>query len=155
MSFRSILFHARHKIDKKLLDSLYISRAEVLKWCNDEYLALPQFWLEDNQLSKIPEKAKDAPASKRDKAEATCRAYAQLLWMIDPKIHPKHIAESETLKRLENVKGFQADTTRQWIIDLDPQKSDRKTGAPPKVEYKIDLKTGGINEKSLLSYADK
>lgn len=150
---RNTYFH--HKIDKPFLDSLYLSRAEVLKWCDSEYLSPPQFWLEDNQFSKIPEKSKDSTASRTDKAKATCRAFAHLLWMTDPKIHPKHMAESEALKQLENVKGFQAETIRDWIIDLDPQREIRKTGAPPKVAYKIDLKTGAINEKAFPNYAEK
>lgn len=150
---RNTYYH--QKVDKTLLDSVYISRSEVLKWCYEEYLAPPEFWLEDNQFSKIPEKIKDAPASKRSKAESTCRAFAKLLWMVDPKIHPKPIAESDALKQFENVKGYQAETIRDWIIDLDPQKETRKTGAPPKVEYKIDLETGGINEKAFPSYIEK
>ena len=143
------------KIDKKLLNSLFISRAEILKWCSDEYLAPPQFWLKDNQFSKVPEKTKESPASKIAKAKASCRAFAQLLWMIDPKIHPKHIAESKALKQLENMKGYQPETVRDWIIDLDPQTKFRKMGAPPKVTYKIDLETGVINEKAFPSYIEK
>ena len=58
-----------HRINKQFLDNLYVSRAELLKWCNNEFLAPPQFWLEYNQFSKIPEKTKDTNASKRDNVE--------------------------------------------------------------------------------------
>jgi hypothetical protein len=143
---RACYFH--QKFDKSLLDSLYVSRAEVLRWCESEYLSPPQFWLEDNQISKIPEKIKDSPASKRDKAEAAWKAFAQALWLIDPRIHPSHIAKSEAIRQFENVKDYTPDTVRDWIVDLDPLKDERNTGAPPKVEYLIDLKTGGLNKKA-------
>lgn len=140
--------YVKEKFDQSLLDSVYVSRAEVLKWCEGEYLSPPQFWLENNLTSNSPEKSKDSPASKRDKAEAAWRAFAQALWMIDQRIHPKHIAESEALRRYENVKDYTPDTVRDWIVDLDPLKEERKTGAPRKVEYLIDLKTGGLNKKA-------
>lgn len=140
------------KFDKTLLDSVYVSRAEVLRWCESEYLSPPQFWLEDNLISKIPEKSKDSPASKRDKAEAAWRAYAQALWMIDQRIHPRHIADSIAFRKLENVKDYKPDTVRDWIADLDPLKADRD-GRPPEIEYYIDLETGGLNEKSATTFA--
>jgi hypothetical protein len=99
-------------------------------------------------------KSKDSPASKRDKAEATWRAYAQVLWLIDPRIHPSHIAKSTALRKIENVRGHNPDTVRDWIADLDPLKIDRE-GRPPSIEYYIDLETGGLNEKGLPTFIQK
>lgn len=150
---RDTYFH--QKIDKTLLDSHYISRAELLKWCSEEYLTFPQFWLEDNQFSKIPESEKVSPASRRDKAKSAYRALAEFIWSIDPRVHPKHIAESTVIQNLKTVDHYNADTVRDWIIDLDPQKDFRKSGAPPKTEYKINLKTGAISENTLPTYSEK
>lgn len=143
------------KIDKPLLDSVYVSRAEILRWCESEYLSQPQFWLEDNLISKIPEKSKNPSASKRDKAESAWKALAQALWLIDPRIHPSHIAKSAALRKFENIKDYTPETVRDWIVDLDPLINERNTGAPPKVEYLIDLKTGGLNEKGLATLIKK
>lgn len=140
--------YVKEKFDQSLLDSVYVSRAEVLKWCEVEYLSPPQFWLENNLTSNFPEKSKNSPASKRDKAEAAWKAFAQALWLIDPRIHPSHIAKSEALRKFENVKDYTPDTVRDWIVGLDPLKGERNTGAPRKVEYLIDLKTGGLNKKA-------
>lgn len=140
--------YVKEKFDQSLLDSVYVSRAEVLKWCEGEYLSPPQFWLENNLTSNFPEKSKNSPASKRDKAEAAWKAFAQALWLIDPRIHPSHIAKSEALRKFENVKDYTPDTVRDWIVGLDPLKGERNTGAPRKVEYLIDLKTGGLNKKA-------
>lgn len=150
---RACYFH--HKFDQALLDSVYVSRAELLKWCEVGYLSPPQFWLEDNLISKIPEKAKHSPASRRDKAIVAWRSFAQALWLIDPNIHPRHMAESNALKELENVKGYSPDTVRDWIVDLDPLKGVRNTGAPPKIDYLIDLKTGGLNKKGVTTFIEK
>lgn len=149
---RACYYH--QKIDKSLLDSFYVSRAEVLKWCNEEFLALPKFWLEDNIFSNIPEKSKDSPASKRDKAEAAWRTLAQALWMIDQRIHPSHIADSEALRKLEHLKDHKPDTVKGWIADLDPLKAERD-GRPPNHEYYIDLKTGSLNEKCITTFINK
>lgn len=152
-AFRNTYFF--HKFDKELLDSLYVSRAEVLKWCDEQYLAFPQFWLDDNQFSKIPEKTKDTNASKRDKAEFAWRAIAELIWMIDPNIYPVHIAKSKAIRQIDNIQDYTPETVRDWIADLDPQKETRNTGAPRKIEYKIDLESGVINEKAFPSYTEK
>lgn len=139
--------YVKEKFDQSLLDSVYVSRAEVLKWCEGEYLSPPQFWLENNLTSNSSEKSKDLPASKRDKAEASWRAFAQALWMIDQRIHPRHIAESKAFRKFENVKDYKPDTVRDWIADLDPLKIDRN-GRPSHIEYYIDLETGGLNKKA-------
>ena len=140
--------YVKEKFDQSLLDSVYVSRAEILRWCEAEYLSPPQFWLENNLISKISEKVKDSPASKRDKAEIAWKVLAQALWKIDSRIHPKHIAESESLRKLEHLKDYTPDTVKTWIADLDPKKYERNDGRPPKLEYYIDLKTGGLNKKA-------
>lgn len=146
--------YVKEKFDQSLLDSVYVSRAEVLKWCEGEYLSPPQFWLENNLTSNSPEKSKDSPASKRDKAEAAWKAFAQALWMIDQRIHPRHIAESKAFRKFENVKDYKPDTVRDWIADLDPSKIDRN-GRPNDIEYYIDLETGGLNEKGITTFIKK
>ena len=140
------------KFDKDVLDSLYVSRGQILRWCKNEFLAEPKFWIENNSLQ---ESIKDSPASKREKGIIAWRSYAELLWLIDPRIHPKHIAESDALRTLDNVKDYSPETVRDWIVDLDPKKNERKTGAPKKIEYYINLKTGVVNEKAFPSFFKK
>lgn len=125
--------YVKEKFDQSLLDSVYVSRAEVLKWCEGEYLSPPQFWLENNLTSNFPEKSKNSPASKRDKAEAAWKAFAQALWLIDPRIHPSHIAKSEALRKFENVKDYTPDTVRDWIVGLDPLKGSEILVRPVKL----------------------
>lgn len=125
--------YVKEKFDQSLLDSVYVSRAEVLKWCEVEYLSPPQFWLENNLTSNFPEKSKNSPASKRDKAEAAWKAFAQALWLIDPRIHPSHIAKSEALRKFENVKDYTPDTVRDWIVGLDPLKGSEILVRPVKL----------------------
>ena len=139
------------KFDKSILDSLYVSRGDVLRWCKNEFLSEPKFWLEQNLIT---ENNKESALSKRERAILAWRSFAQLLWIIDPRIHPKHIADSKILRTIDNVKDYKSDTVKDWIKDLDPLK-DERTGAPPKIEYKIDLISGCVNEKLTPTYLKK
>lgn len=143
---RASYFH--NKFNKEILDSHYLSRSELFRWCEAEYLSPPAFWLDDNPISRIPESSKDNPASKRDKDKAACRALASLLWSIDPRIAPSHMVKSKQFEQFGNADNYIDDkTVKGWIEDLDPRKNERKEGRPPKIDYYIDLKNGGLNPK--------
>jgi hypothetical protein len=150
---RDCYFH--NKFDKKILDSHYISRSELFRWCEANYLSFPPFWLDDNSMSKIPDALKDKPASKRDKDKAACRALANLLWHIDPHIAPAHMVESGIFQSLGDVGEYKDDKTiKGWIADLDPLK-EKRSHRPRAIEYKIDLKSGGLNEKATSTSDEK
>ena len=150
---RACYFH--NKFNKKILDTNYISRSELFRWCEANYLSFPPFWLDDNSMSRIPDALKNRPASKRDKDQAASRALAGLLWRIDPRITPKHMVNSEIFAELANASDYKDDKTiKGWIADLDPMK-DSRSNRPPSIEYKIDLKTGGLNENATSTYDKK
>jgi hypothetical protein len=150
---RACYFH--NKFNKKILDSHYISRSELFRWCEANYLSFPPFWLDDNSMSRIPDALKDKPASKRDKDKAACRALANLLWHIDPHIAPAHMVESEIFQSLGDVAEYKDDKTiKGWIADLDPFK-EKRSHRPRAIEYKVDLKSGGLNEKATSTYEEK
>ena len=147
--------YRHNRFNKKILDSHYISRSELFRWCEANYLSFPNFWIDDNLVSKIPDALKNKPASKRDKDKAACRALAQLLWRIDPRIAPKHMIESKIFQDIGNALDYKDDKTiKGWIADLDPLKADRD-GRPPSIEYKIDLKSGCLNEKATSTSTQK
>jgi hypothetical protein len=151
---RASYFH--NKFNKEILDSHYLSRSELFRWCEAEYLSFPQYWIDDNAFSKVPEALKDKPASTREKDKAACRALASLLWSIDPRIAPKHMAESKQLKQFGNAHNYTDEkTVKGWIADLDPQKNERKEGRPPIIDYYIDLKNGGLNPKGIETRSEK
>lgn len=141
------------EFDHAFLNTHYISRSELLRWCETQYLTYPEFWLEDNSISQIPQQQRDKPASQKDKDKAACRAIAQSFWKIDPRIHPSHMAESYFLREYGNAKNYRDDkTVRGWIADLDPQAELRKPGRPNDIEYFIDLKSGDSSKKTITTF---
>lgn len=136
-------------IDPDFLKLFYISRTELLKWCQEQFLALPEFWLEDNSISQVPEAWKDKPASQREKDIAACRALAQAFWKIDPHIHPVHMAESKAFRQIafgHNKPYPTNETVKGYFSGLDPLKNERGTGRPKNMTYLIELETGEINK---------
>lgn len=146
-TIRNVYF--KDQINPEFLKLYYISRTELLKWCQEQFLALPEFWLEDNSISQVPEAWKNKPASQREKDIAACRALAHAYWKIDPRIHPVHMAESKAFRQiaLGQVKTYPTnETLKGYFSDLDPLKIDRGTGRPKKMTYLLDLETGEINK---------
>lgn len=138
-------------INKDFLDSRYVSRSEVLRWCEAEYLSFPDFWIEDNTLSTLPEALKDKKISNRESDKVACRALASALWHIDPRIEPSHMAKSYFLSKYGNAQQYtDPKTVLGWITDLDPRPEIRTRHRPKNIEYLIDLKgSSGLNEKAV------
>lgn len=148
-TIRNVYF--KNQIDPEFLKLYYISRTELLKWCQEQFLALPEFWLEDNSISQIPDAWKNKPASQKEKDIAACRALAQAFWKIDPRIHPVHLAESKAFRQIAfgQVKTYPTnETLKSYFADLDPLKAERGTGRPKKTTYLLNLETGEINQSA-------
>lgn len=147
-SIMTHLFDAKHfikllfckwgrSLDVEYLKSIYIRRINFIEWCESERLPYSGFWV----LTQVesPHKVNFRPKDENED-KAVCRAIALTLWEIDPNIHPSHLALSKAIQTYANGKLYNLETIKEWITDLDPQSKHRKTGRPPKVEYKIDLK---------------
>lgn len=146
-TIRNVYF--KDQIDPEFLKLYYISRTELLKWCQEQFLALPEFWLEDNSISQVPEAWKDKPASQKEKDIAACRTLAQAFWKIDPRIHPIHMAKSKAFRQIalgHNKPYPTNETVKGYFSGLDPLKNERGTGKPKNMTYLIDLETGEINK---------
>jgi len=128
----------RNEFDQNYLDSLYVAHGEVIGWCKAEYLPLPACWsLEDSVDDK---ETKNYRPIEETENRIRCQAIASALWELDPAIHPQQIVKSKILRRFGNGRLYNEDTIKNWIAEVDPQKDQRKTGRPPNVKYKIDLK---------------
>jgi len=149
---RACYYHDR--FNQSLLDSLYVTRAEILKWCELEYLTPPAHWMPNLLTPSEPDTNKKPSLTRSDKAEIAWRSFAQSMWMIDPRIHPKHMAESEYFRSLDKDHIYGIDTVKGWIADLDPQ-SGQRNGRPQSIEYIVDLKSGGLNKKATLTFNEK
>jgi hypothetical protein len=107
------------------------------------YLEPPPCWplkqLSDSSRN-ISETKKYRPANEGED-RIRCQAIASALWELDPDIHPSHLVQSTILQRFGNGREYNEETTKNWIIEVDPLKGKRKIGRPPNKDYKIFLKT--------------
>ncbi len=131
------------KVNRTYLNSLYVKRNEVIDWCTKIYVNPPPCWtqkqLPDEQV--ISKEIKNYRPKDETEDRIRCQAIACALWELDSAIHPKHLARSEIMRRFGNGRQYSEDTVRNWITEVDPQKDRRKSGRPPDIPYKIDLKT--------------
>ena len=133
---------------KDLLDSLFVMRSEVLKWCADEFLTPPGIWAADMVLTSGGDVPKLVSGRHRDDEinKQICQGIARALWEIDPQIHPAHMAKHRAILKYGNGGIYKdEDTVRGWINDVDPLKKERKTGRPPSVRYLLDIEKGGLS----------
>lgn len=78
------------QFEKDFLDSLFVMRSEVLKWCAEEFLAPPGIWAGDMALPNGGDAPKPISGRHREDEinKQLCQAIARALWDIDPQIHP-------------------------------------------------------------------
>lgn len=142
-----------NEFNKAYLDAIYLKRGDVLRWCQNEFLAPPPFWAEQKpsvpgESTNIANKFFLENRIRDDRLDKlVCQAIARTLWQIDPNIHPAHMAKSKFIQRYGNGKLYtDENTVKNWIAEVDPRKSERKTGRPLKTEYLIDLQTGDLRQ---------
>ncbi|MGZ0019156.1 hypothetical protein [Nitrosomonas sp. wSCUT-2] len=127
-------------INKSYLDSLYIKREDVIDLCITSHHVPPSCWmpkyLPDGQI--IKKEAKNYRPANETEDRIRCQTIATVLWELDPAIHLVHMAQSTIMQRFGNGRDYGEETVKDWIKSVDPQKK-RKKGAPPKVQYKIEL----------------
>ncbi len=142
----------QRRFSRAMLDSLFVMRSEVLKWCEDDYLTPPSIWAVGSKNGNGAEIAKAVIGKHRDEAidKQLCQAIARTLWDIDPQVHPAHLFKHKAIQRYGNAKTYKDDETiRSWIAEVDPLKGQRKGGRPPVVPYILDLENGGLNKDSI------
>ncbi len=93
-------------------------------------------YLPDGQI--ITKEAKNYRPANEIEDRIRCQAIANALWELDPAIHPIHMVRSKIIQQIGNGRTYDDETVKEWIKNVDPQKK-RKKGAPPKVQYKIEL----------------
>lgn len=163
-SFLSFIFDFHHTsrflkclrkdvFDKAYLDSIYVKRGDVLRWCQNEFLTPPPLWSEQKanapgEFTNIANKFVLENRIRDDRIDKlVCQSIARTVWQIDSNIHPSHMAKSKFIQLYGNGKLYtDEDTVKNWIAEVDPQKSERKTGRPPKIDYLIDLQTGDLRQ---------
>jgi len=137
---------------KSILDGLFIKRADLLKWCKEDFTNLPEFWIENTSktVNEVPQaKQLIGRHINQEQDKQLCQSIAQTLWDIDPNIHPAHMAKSWAVLKYGNGDHYKGgdgeyETIKKWIKEVDPLRGSRGEGRPPKIAYLIDLENGGL-----------
>ena len=126
--------------NKSYLDSLYVKREEVIDYCIKSYCDFPPCWTPKRLPYELIARKETKNYRPADETEdrIRCQAIAGALWELDPAIHPVHMVQSTIMQRFGNGRDYGEETIKDWIKSVDPQKK-RKKGAPPKIQYKIEL----------------
>lgn len=127
--------------NKSYLDSLYVKREEVIDLCIKSYCDFPPCWVPKRLSYELitTKEAKNYRPADETEDRIRCQAIASTLWELDATIHPQYIVTSKIMKRFGNGKQYSDETLKGWIAEVDPIKTQRKRGPPPKNEYKIQL----------------
>ena len=120
---------------------MYVKREEVINLSIKTYCDFPPCWTPKRlpYESITTKETKNYRPANETEDRIRCQAIASALWTLDPDIHPVHMVQSLIIQRLGNGNVYSEETIKDWIKSVDPQKN-RKKGAPPKLQYKIDLK---------------
>lgn len=126
--------------NKSYLDSLYVKREEVIDLCINSYCDFPPCWTPKRlpYESVARKETKNYRPADENEDRIRCQAIASALWELDHAIHPIHMVRSKIIQQLGNGRTYDDETIKEWIKSVDPQKK-RKKGAPPKIQYKIEL----------------
>jgi len=144
--------------EKDFLNSLFVMRSEVLRWCADEFLAPPGIWAADLKLTSEAGDSRGIGGRHRDDEinKLLCQAIARTLWDFDARIHPAHMVEHRAIRRYGNAALYKdSETIRNWIAEVDPLRKERKTGRPPDIRYLIDMGNGGFRADCVIEFKDE
>lgn len=122
MKFRKCL--RKDEFDKVYLNSIYLKRGDVLRWCLSEYLIPPPIWqvadfgiVKSNELIDDSDDDKDGWYDKipeRRKQRIACLEIAKQLWKDNPELSYKAVHEHPAMTRYGYGKSFSFDTFKKW-----------------------------------------
>lgn len=133
----------REIFDKPFLDSIYVKRPEVLRWCQTDFLEPPSIW-------KLPEPLDTAADSKNAqededetgwydsltdprKKRVACLEMAKLLWKANPKLSYAEVYNHPAMAQYGNRSIFTTlNSFKRWAGKFAPE----------------EIRQGGRHEKS-------
>ena len=134
-SFTSFIFEFRHYInfkkclrndefDKSYLNSIYLKRGDVLRWCKNEFLLAPPIWrIEDSDALSSDELIDDSDDDKdnwydkmsdRRKQRIACLEIAKQLWQENSELTYREVHSHPAITRYGYGKSFSFDTFKKW-----------------------------------------
>ena len=124
--------------NKVYLDSLYVKRAEILAWCETDFLSPPHIWQSKISLPNNPDIYDSSDdenegwytdLSERRKQRVACLNLAKKLWLISPSLTYEEIYIHPTMKQYGNPNVFSLEAFKKWARPFAPDQA--KIGGRP------------------------
>lgn len=127
------------KFDQPFLDSIYVKRPEVLRWCQNDFITPPQFWApaipaaatpEETQTDEDEETGWYEDLTDKRKKRVACLEVAKKLWSINPEQSYEDVFRHPIMQQYGNPQIFSLRSFKEWA---NPFASEfAKTGGRPK-----------------------
>lgn len=123
---------------KSYLDSLYVRRAEVLNWCQKDFLTPPPIWQLEKPVINSEDKYDSSDdenegwyndLSDRRKQRVVCLDMAKKLWLINSEQSYEEIYNHPTMKQFGNPNVFSLEAFKKWSRPFASEYA--KTGGRP------------------------
>lgn len=147
----------RKIFDKPLLESVYIERQPLGKWCLEKGITLPGFWFsagwtpdsyrycgwQSDSSGKVSlQNTQETDGSQPDPTlrslqidKLVCQAIARTLWDISPHMTIADMCKHEAVQHYGNGRLYKAEyTLRAWLSEVAPPEVKGKRGRPKKSE---------------------
>ncbi len=140
------LCHEKRVYDKAKLESVFLGRYDLFKYCHTHDIELPSFWYGGREINSFKQSlARESDAEFVIEGQQSeqklrpnqinrllCRAVAQTLWDLHPDMNITEMCKHKAIKQYGNGAPYLEKTVRSWISDLDPRPEEQKRGRPPK-----------------------
>lgn len=130
-SFLSVVFDIPHlrrfwkclrnnEFDKAYLDSLYLKRGDVLRWCQNEFLSPPRIWKTKENIHSNDGEVDDENnqwherLTDRQKSIVTCLEIAKRLWKENPALFYEEVYNHPDMIRQDKPRVFTLKSFKRW-----------------------------------------
>ena len=95
-------------IDKDYLDSIYVRRSEVLRWCQQEFITPPAIWrlIPDEELLVEENAGWYEKLTDKHKRVITCLGIAKRLWKENDQLQYEEVYEHPDMLKFDKPRAF-------------------------------------------------
>ena len=121
--------------DKKLLSGLFVRRAQVLKWCAEEYIAPPKMWAPpavatESGLSEDDSDDWYDKLSDKRRQRVTSVEIARQIWKGDPNLSYKEVYKHSAMREFGFAKYVTLERFKRWTSRFASEKAKQKGRRP-------------------------
>ena len=125
---RKFLNCLRHdEFNMKYLDSIYVKRGDVLRWCQNEFFSPPSIWkvvqLTDSNVSEDDANAQWCKRlTDRQRRVITCLEIAKHLWLENSNLSYEEVYNHSLMMQLDNPRAFTSlESFKTWTREFAPK----------------------------------